>query len=630
MTGIRVRVGAARTAADAPGGGTADATGDGIGDGAPVGAPSGTAGGAPADGRGDGPLIEVADLNVRFGTGHRQVHAVRGASLALAAGRCLALVGESGSGKSAFARALLGLAGPTAAVTAAHLRLFGQDARGFGDREWRSVRGRRIGLVSQDALVALDPLRPVGKEIAEPLLTHRLVHRSQAGERVVQLLDRVGVPEPAERAASYVHQLSGGLRQRALIASALAAEPGVLIADEPTTALDASVQARILALLGELKAGGTGLLLISHDLAVVEALADRVAVMKDGRIVESGPVQEVLEQPRHAYTRALLAAVPGSRRRAAPAKVTEGEPLLVGRGLVKGFKGPRGSRRTAVDEVSFTLRPGESLGLVGESGSGKSTLARMVLGLTAPDAGEIRLAGRAWSAVRERERRARRSTVQLVPQDPLSAFDPRWSVERLVGEALAVSGVPREERRTRTLDLLERVGLAEEHLERRPLALSGGQRQRVAIARALAPEPRLLVCDEPVSALDVSVQAQVLDLLRELQASLGLAMLFISHDLAVVREVCARVMVMKDGRIVESGPVEEVFAAPAHPYTRALLAAVPKRARTPLPGGGPVTPPATPDAADTADAADAAGGPGGAADGAGGAAGGSRAAQGRL
>ncbi|MFE3287655.1 ATP-binding cassette domain-containing protein, partial [Streptomyces sp. NPDC059233] len=386
--------------------------------------------------------------------------------------------------------------------------------------------------------------------------------------------------EPAERAASYVHQLSGGLRQRALIASALAAEPGVLIADEPTTALDASVQARILALLGELKAGGTGLLLISHDLAVVEALADRVAVMKDGRIVESGPVAEVLEQPRHPYTRALLAAVPGSRRRAVPARVAKGEPLLAARGLVKEFKGPRGSRRTAVRDVSFTLRPGESLGLVGESGSGKSTLARMVLGLTAPDAGEIHLAGRAWSAARERDRRARRGTVQLVPQDPLSAFDPRWSVERIVGEALAAAGVPRGERRGRALGLLERVGLAEEHLERRPLALSGGQRQRVAIARALAPGPRLLVCDEPVSALDVSVQAQVLDLLRELQASLGLATLFISHDLAVVREVCARVMVMKDGRIVESGQVEEVFAAPSHPYTRTLLAAVPKRARS--------------------------------------------------
>ncbi|MFF6888793.1 dipeptide ABC transporter ATP-binding protein [Streptomyces sp. NPDC012421] len=533
-----------------------------------------------------GPLIEVAGLDVRFGTGEGAVHAVRGAALELSAGRCLALVGESGSGKSALARSLLGLAGPTATVRASRLRLFGRDAVGFGDREWRAVRGRRIGLVAQDALVALDPLRPVGREIAEPLLVHRLVPRREAGARVVELLARVGVPEPAERAASHVHQLSGGLRQRALIASALAAEPGVIVADEPTTALDASVQARILYLLGELKAAGTGLLLISHDLAVVEALADEVAVMKDGRIVESGPASEVLDHPRHPYTRALLAAVPGGRGRPAPSAVVSGEPLLVARDLVKGFAGPRGGRRTAVAGVSLTLRPGESLGLVGESGSGKSTLARLVLGLTAPDGGDVLLDGRPWSGVPERERRPRRGEIQLIPQDPLSAFDPRWTVERIVGEGLRRAvGASRAERRVQVLELLERVGLTGEHLTRRPAALSGGQRQRVAIARALAPGPRLLVCDEPVSALDVSVQAQVLDLLRELQSSLGLATLFISHDLAVVREVCARVMVMKDGRIVEAGPVGEVFAAPCHPYTRTLLAAVPKRARGADAGG---------------------------------------------
>ncbi|WP_448316725.1 dipeptide ABC transporter ATP-binding protein [Streptomyces sp. CO7] len=525
------------------------------------------------------PLIDVADLDVRFGSGPRQVHAVRGAHLTLSAGRCLALVGESGSGKSALARALLGLAGPTAEVDAGRLRLFGQDATAFGPREWRAVRGRRIGLVAQDALVALDPLRPVGKEIAEPLLTHRIVPRRAVPRRVEGLLERVGVPEPAERARAYVHQLSGGLRQRALIASALAAEPGVLIADEPTTALDAAVQARVLDLLGELTRSGTGLLLISHDLAVVEALADDVAVMRAGRIVEHGPAREVLEHPRHAYTRALLDAVPGSRPRTQAPSPPDGPPLLEADRLVKRFRGPRGARRTAVGGVSFTLRPGETLGLVGESGSGKSTLARMVLGLTEPDEGTVRLDGAAWSSVPERRRRPGRRTLQLVPQDPLSAFDPRWDVARVVGEALAVAGVPREERRRRTVGLLEQVGLGEQHLERRPAALSGGQRQRVALARALAPRPRLLVCDEPVSALDVSVQAQVLDLLRELQASLDLAVLFISHDLAVVREICSRVMVMKDGQVVESGPVEDVFSAPRHDYTRVLLEAVPRRAR---------------------------------------------------
>ncbi|MFD7908533.1 dipeptide ABC transporter ATP-binding protein [Kitasatospora sp. NPDC059747] len=525
------------------------------------------------------PLIDVAGLDVRFGTGGGQVHAVRGASLSLDAGRCLALVGESGSGKSTFARSLLGLAGPTAAVTAQRLRICGDDARKFGPRDWRAVRGRRIGLVAQDALVALDPLRPVGREIAESLLTHRTVPRRDAGAVVVDLLTRVGVPEPAERARAYVHQLSGGLRQRALIASALAADPAVLIADEPTTALDAAVQSRILALLGELKAAGTGVLLISHDLAVVEALADEVAVMKDGRVVESGPVGEVLDRPRHAYTRSLLAAVPGGHPRAARPSSGTGRPVLRAEGVGKHYQGPRRSRRTAVEQVSFTLHAGEALGLVGESGSGKSTLARIALGLLAPDTGEVRLDGEPWSTLPERARRARRHAIQLVPQDPLSAFDPRWTVARIIDEALGAAGTARAERHDRTVRLLRQVGLPEELLERRPLALSGGQRQRVAIARALAPGPRVLVCDEPVSALDVSVQAQILDLLRELQDSLGLATLFVSHDLAVVREVCTRVMVMRAGRVVESGPVEEVLATPSHPYTAELLDAVPRRTR---------------------------------------------------
>ncbi|WP_374216009.1 dipeptide ABC transporter ATP-binding protein [Frankia sp. AiPs1] len=544
-------------------------------------------------------VLEVAGLDVRFGSGPGAVHAVRDVSLTLAAGRCVALVGESGSGKSTLGRALLGLAGPTAAVTARRLHIHGSDALAFGPRDWRAVRGRRIGLVSQDALVALDPLRPIGREIAEPMVAHGLVARRDTGPAVHALLERVGIPEPEQRARSYTHQLSGGLRQRALIASALAAQPDVLITDEPTTALDASVQARILALLGQLKADGTGLLLISHDLAVVEALADEVAVMRDGSVVEAGPVADVLAHPRHPYTVALLEAVPGRRRRVpepgdatadgatADGATTDsatadsgGEaagdaPLLVVTDAVKRFHVARGARRTAVDNVSFTLHAGETLGLVGESGSGKSTLAGLVLGLIAPDGGQVRLGGQPWSERPERERRAERHTLQLVPQDPLSAFDPRWTVQRILGEALAAIDVPRRDRRAHALTLLEQVGLSTIHLDRRPLALSGGQRQRVAIARALATRPRLLVCDEPVSALDVSTQAQILALLRELAGSLGLAVLFISHDLAVVREICARVLVMKDGRIVESGPVERVFTDPHHPYTRELLSAVP-------------------------------------------------------
>ncbi|MCK9930965.1 ABC transporter ATP-binding protein [Frankia sp. Mgl5] len=539
-------------------------------------------------------LVEVDGLGVRFGSGPGEVHAVRDVSLTLVAGRCLALVGESGSGKSALARALLGLAGPTATVTARRLRIDGADTLDFRPRDWLKVRGRRIGLVSQDALVALDPLRPIGREVAEPILAHRLRPRRQVEPAVHALLERVGVPDPAERARSYVHQLSGGLRQRALIASALAAGPGALIADEPTTALDASVQARILGLLGQLKADGTGLLLISHDLAVVEALADEVAVMREGVVVEAGPAAEILARPQHPYTIALLDAGPGRRRPTDPVPATdrtstglgaasegavaEAAPLLAVAGVTKHFRGPRGSRRTAVDDVSFTLRAGETLGLVGESGSGKSTLAGLVLGLADADAGEVRLGGQPWSGVPERERRARRHLLQLVPQDPLSAFDPRWTVARIVGEGLEAAGVERRDRRARALTLLEQVGLSDVHLDRRPLALSGGQRQRVAIARALATRPRLLVCDEPVSALDVSVQAQVLALFRELSDSLGLATLFISHDLAVVREVCARVLVMKDGRIVETGPVEQVFTDPRHRYTQELLSAVPGEA----------------------------------------------------
>ncbi|MCX4684019.1 ABC transporter ATP-binding protein [Kitasatospora purpeofusca] len=587
---------------------------------------------APGTPESSSPLLSVEGLDVSFG----QVHAVQDVSFALDRGECLAVVGESGSGKSVTARTLVGLTGAggrvPAAVSARRLAFDGLDLATLTEAQWRGVRGRRIGLVLQDALVSLDPLRTVGAEIAEPLRVHGLATRAELPARVRSLLERTGVPEPERRAAQYAHQLSGGLRQRALIASALAAEPDLLIADEPTTALDVTVQAQVLDLLDELRGKGTALLLISHDLSVVGRLADRVAVMFGGRIVETGPAERLLAEPRHPYTRALLAAVPGARTRGTrlapepagrpaaapggcpyaarcaaaddtcrstlppvdalgsrcwhptavalsvssltvrepdPAPAAESTPLLEVDRIGRSFAG-----RPVVRDVSFRLHVGETLGLVGESGSGKTTTARIVLGLERPDTGTVQLDGRPWSALTERQRRADRLRIQAVQQDPLGSFDPRFTVERLVAEAVARTGVPRgEARRRRVTELLDQVGLSAALLARRPTELSGGQRQRVAIARALAPAPALLVCDEPVSALDLSVQAQILDLLADLRRELGLALLFISHDLGVVQHLADRVAVMKDGRLVETATVDRLFAEPADPYTRQLLAA---------------------------------------------------------
>ncbi len=536
------------------------------------------------------PLLQVEDLRVSFG----DTEVVKGVSFAAYPGRCLAIVGESGSGKSVTARTLVGLTGAGSRVEAGRIELGERDLRSVREREWRRIRGKEVGFVLQDALVSLDQLRRVGDEVAEPLAVHRVGDRRSRAAKAVELLRAVGVPEPEVRAAQRPYELSGGLRQRALIASAIALDPPLVIADEPTTALDVTVGAQVLNLLAASKARGTSIILISHDLAVVARLADEVAVMQGGELVEHGPVEQVLRDPQHPYTRALLDAVPSEHTRGTrlvrPASgehvaprvrrpVDRGRPLLEARHLVKAFRGPDGLDREVVRDVSFEVFAGETLGIVGESGSGKTTTARIALALTDPTRGDVLLRGEPWSDLSSAARRPARSRIGVVYQDPLSSFDPRWAVGRILADALGRGPNPpasRAEARERSLRLLDQVGLRAEHLASAPLRLSGGQRQRVAIARALAPEPELIVCDEPVSALDVSVQAQVLDLMTDLQDELGVTYLFISHDLGVIHHMCDRILVMKDGEVVEAGGADEVFERPRHPYTRQLLSALPR------------------------------------------------------
>jgi len=559
-------------------------------------------------------LLEVDGLSVAFG-GRPVVDDV---SFSVSTGECVAIVGESGSGKSVTARSLLGLSGGR--VSARGLRLGDTDLAALGERGWRAVRGPRIGLVLQDALVSLDPLRPIGREIDDALRLHTSLGPRRRRERALEALVEVGMPEPEARLGQRSGELSGGLRQRALIAAALVLRPELVVADEPTTALDAEVQKLVVDRLAALRDGGTAVLAISHDLGVVRRLADRVVVMRAGVVVETGPTEQVLGDPRHDYTRLLLAALPrgvarGARLSPAPSaparpappapvpsaenRVPNDEPrssavhgsergssrvkagptpevVLAASGLRRAFPVRGSAPRVAVDDVSFELRAGETLGLVGASGSGKTTTARLLLGLDDPDDGAVTLLGEPWAPLRERERRGRRALLGAVYQDPSSSFDPRWTVGQLLADAVTSGHVTRPGRvSTEVEGLLDRVGLAADVAERRPGTLSGGQRQRVAVARALAPRPRVVVCDEPVSALDVSVQAQVLDLLDELQREEGLAYLFISHDLDVVAHMSDHVAVMQHGRVVEHGPTAPLFAAPQHPYTRALLAARP-------------------------------------------------------
>ncbi len=554
---------------------------------------------------GAAPIVEVQGLSIGFAGANAGRPIVADLDLTIRPGECVALVGESGSGKSITARSLLNLAGEGARTVARRFEIKGRDARRFSEADWRKLRGTVTGLVMQDALVSLDPLRTIGQEVAEVISSHRILTAPDAiMDRTLETLGKVGIPNPADRALQYAHQLSGGLRQRALIASAIAADPDLIIADEPTTSLDVTVQAQVLAVLAERIREGAGLLLISHDLAVVAGIASRVIVMRDGRVVDRGPTRDVLTHPRHPYTRQLIAAVPSSRSRGSrlasarfelgtadtssagaiavvreplPQRQAAGDVVLEVSKIAKSFIAPKATGRVksvVLHDISFDVRAGEVVGIVGESGSGKSTCAKIVLGLLAPDEGEVRLLGQPWSSVAESQRRQLRRKLQYIPQDALSSFDPRYRVSDIIAENLP-RAEGRSARRERIVSLLELVGLGADHLDRLPRSLSGGQRQRVSIARALAAEPAIIVCDEPVSALDICIQAQVLDLLAELQSRLGTALLFISHDLGVIEHLCDRVLVFQNGQIVEQGTAEAVLGRPQHVYTQNLLASVP-------------------------------------------------------
>jgi len=508
-------------------------------------------------------------------------------SFALRAGETLGLVGESGSGKSMTALATLQLL-PHGATAQGRLRLGGEDLLALSEPALCRLRGKRIGMVFQEPMTALNPVKSIGAQIAEGIRWHERTTRAVAHERCLRLLDRVGLTRARVTPERFPHQLSGGQRQRVVIAMAIACKPDLLVADEPTTALDVTIQAQILALIREIVEAETmGCLLISHDLAVVAQMADRVAVMKDGEIVESGETGTLFKRLAHPYSRALMAAsdhVPKRARRPLRVGRAAADPVLVGvRDLLVSY--PQGRRRlfrkadrlAAVDRVSFEVRAGQSIGLVGESGCGKSTLARTLLGLQAPQGGSIHVLGQDPFSARGHEREAVHRAVQVVFQDPYGSFNPRHRIGRIVAEPLHLlrREIAPAEGRARVAQALADVGLSPADAEKYPHEFSGGQRQRIAIARALVTRPRLIVADEPVSALDVSIRAQILDLFADLRARLGLAYLFISHDLSVVRAITDDVLVMNGGRIVERGRTARVFDHPRHPYTRMLVAAAP-------------------------------------------------------
>jgi len=527
-------------------------------------------------------LLDIVSLDISLPAGGDRALAVQGVSLTLRAGEALCIVGESGSGKSMIANAVMGLLPkPHVRPTAGSIRFDGHDLLTLSEAQLRTLRGRRVGMIFQEPMTALNPIMRIGDQIAEAYQSHIILSRRECRDRTLAALADVGLPDPERLIDSYPFRLSGGQRQRVMIAAALALEPALLIADEPTTALDVTTQAQILRLIRELqRRRGMALLFITHDFGVVAEIADRVAVMQHGRLVEEGLTRQVLTDPQHDYTRKLIAAIPHGR----PPERSDAVPqpvLLELDKLGKTYHSPGGLLRRgrdipALKDVSVTLRKGETLGIVGESGSGKSTIGRCVVGLTPVTSGRVLFEGVDLAQLDAKGLKPYRGRIQMVFQDPYASLNPRHRIGAAVTTGMLMQGIPRAKAYNRAAELLSLVGLGPEALQRYPHEFSGGQRQRIGIARALAMEPELLVADEPVSALDVSVQAQVLDLFDKVRRQFDLGLLFITHDLRVAAQMCDRIAVMRAGVMVEYGDAAQVLGSPQHAYTRELLAAVPR------------------------------------------------------